>query len=151
MAKKTSTPAEFAYMAWLGGAREILGSGAAVVRDMQDRLTPADLSTLPSRWASKYSAATWQSTYYALWGKGRKSIPTQPAIRAALIATIIETVFQPPVEARGFGTFAQLVDALEDERRRKIATAGTDDAAQEEKSQTRNYLVVDVDAARDLS
>ena len=151
MAKKTSTPAELAYAAWLRVAKEKLETGAAVVRAMQDRLTPADLSTVHSDWASKYGERDWRSSRYAQWEKGRASVPTQPAIRAALIATITETVAQPPVEGKGFGTFAQLVDALQDERRRKIATAGTDDAAQEKKSQTRTYLVVAAAAARDLN
>ena len=134
MAEKQLTPVEVAYAAWLRVAREKLGTGAAVVRDMQDRLTPADLSTVHSDWASKYGERDWRSSRYAQWEKGRKSVPTQPAIRAALITVITETVTQPPAEGKGFGTFAQLVDALEDERRRKIATAGTDDAVQEKKS-----------------
>ena len=151
MAEKQLTPVEVAYAAWLRVAKEKLGTSAAVVRAMQDRLTPADLSTVHSGWASKYGKGDWRSSRYAQWEKGRTSVPTQPAIRAALIATITETVTQPPVEGKGFGTFAQLVDALEDEKRRKIATAATDDAAQEKKSQTRNYLVVEAGAARELN
>jgi hypothetical protein len=130
MPEKDWTEIEVAYAAWLRMARETLGSGAAVIRAVQQRLTPADLFTVHEDWASGYSSSDWRSARYKQWEKGRRSVPSQPAIRAALIATITESVQQIPVESEDFGGFGDLVDALEDERRRARATAGQNDDTQ---------------------
>jgi hypothetical protein len=130
MPEKDWTEIEVAYAAWLRMARETLGSGAAVIRAVQQRLTPADLLTVHEDWASGYSSSDWRSARYAQWEKGRRSVPSQPAIRSALIATVTESVQQIPVESEDFGGFGDLVDALEDERRRARATAGQNDDAQ---------------------
>jgi TPR repeat protein len=148
--KRVWTPIEDAYAAWLAAAREALGSSAAVVRAMQDRLTEADLTTVHKDWASKYGERDWRSSYYAQWEKGRRSVPGKPAIRAALIATVVATVHETPVRAHGWGSFGEVVVALENQRRRSIATTSRDAAAQQKNEQTSNYLAVDPAAARDL-
>jgi hypothetical protein len=151
MTGKDETPLAVAYAAWLRAAREALGTSAAVVRAMQNRLTPSDLASVHADWASKYGDHDWRSSRYAQWETGRRSIPKQAAIQAALIATVSEVVPSAPLDAPYVGTFQEVVSALIDQRRRSLTIAPRDAASQQQSEHTRNYLSVDPSLAKHLS
>jgi tetratricopeptide (TPR) repeat protein len=150
------TVTELAYAAWLKAAREALGASAAVVRNMQDHLSPADKSVLNVRWATPYSEKDWRSSYFKQWEEGRKDtpfpgIPTEVPVLAALIATVTEAVKQVPAGTEAVGsTFAAVVDALATERQRVTTDRTEQRISEEKKEKTRAILEVAAAPAREL-
>lgn len=118
------TSAERAYSSWLRAARERLGSAAALGRALEERLRK-ERGLAPDVDLKEHGISLELSArVIARWEKGvgdkqHPQIPSDPAMREALVAAVTDLVPEPPVQMDWL-TFQDVCETFVTERLERV-------------------------------